>query len=148
MRAQLCTVLGCVALAAGLHGCATKPERRGLDPHALIGFGSAAEIVRAFESRNLPVDSQVLRTEKAEFLFATVYPYSGPNIFDVYCFERIEKELWHLRSLCLFVYSPSMKVELVRDREFINVLHDGEVLFKVGSAAAQERRNRLPVRPP
>jgi len=95
-----------------------------------------------FNSHGVITHSQGITTRTSRFLFISSYPYTGPRIFSVYCFEAIEPHLWRLRSLNLFMYSQNMKVDLVENAGFVDVIHDGEVLFRIGSSADQERRSR------
>lgn len=65
-------------------------------------------------------------------------------MFDVHCYERIEPDLWHLRAQFVFAHSPIMQVEFTPDGEFVNVVHDGQISFKIRSTAEQTRKNRIP----
>jgi hypothetical protein len=86
-----------------------------------------------------------VRSGGGDFFFVTTYPCSGPRIFNIYCFEKTEPDLWYLRAQFVFLHSPVMRAEFIPEGEFINIVHDGKKLFRVYSAAEQTRKGRAPV---
>jgi hypothetical protein len=86
-----------------------------------------------------------IKTPHTEYLFVTVGgPFGGARIFEVFCYEHTEHDIWRERGMVFVTYSPIMRPQFIPHGDTVDLVHEGEVLFTFGSAGAQERRNRQP----
>jgi hypothetical protein len=138
-----------LAMCALLEGCASPGQRKWVPLESVVGLSSVSEIREAFTRRNLSTQMEEVSVGGDDFFFVSSYPYSGPRIFNVYCFERIEPTLWRLRAVLLFASSRAMRVEFKTGPGYVEIVHEGKPLFRITPAAQQERhdRNRAGVKP-
>jgi hypothetical protein len=128
-----------------LGGCAAPRQVRHLDPHGVFAFSSASEITNAFKAVSSVLPFDYIKTPHTEYLFVTVGgPFGGARIFEVFCYEHTEHDIWRERGMVFVTYSPIMRPQFVPHGDTVDLVHEGEVLFTFGSAGAQERRNRQP----
>jgi hypothetical protein len=142
MRARCCSILMALVSCALLEGCVEPRGSKWIPPQSVIGFSSVEEIRKAFAHREISTQTSQVHSDDGDFFFVSSYPYSGPRIFNVYCYERIDPDLWRLRAVLVFVSSGTMRVEFQKTAGYVEVVHEGKPLFKIAAAADQEHQDR------
>lgn len=145
VRSKCCTILITALIGCFLLSCATKQQGRWIEPQAVFGFSSIEEITNKFASYdvNTPhgMRTREVQAKGGHFLFVTRIPYSSSNVLTTYCFEQTERDFWNLRALLVFARVRSVYLEFVPNGDFVNVVHEGKVLFKVAGAASERQQN-------
>jgi hypothetical protein len=126
--------------------CAPKDQGRWVKSEELLSFTSIEQITNKFATYEYVAshgfDLQDVRTRTSRFLFVTTHPYSGSSVFNAFCFEQLNPSLWRLRSELLFHQSNSMQLRFVPEGDVVNVLQDGQVVFKIVSLSALGLKGR------
>ncbi len=138
-----------VLLAVSLQGCVRQNDHNWPNTREVLMLSSAREIEEKFRTL-LPAytDNSVhfsitkVQAETSQFLFVTAYPYTGPAIFSVYCYEEINPALWHLRAVVPIIEAHMAAASFAADGNSVKVICDGEVILKVGSVAAAVRKEQ------
>jgi len=142
-----CGALLSVAALIGcfVAGCATKQQGHWIEPPAILGLSSVQEITNRFASYDVVaahgMRTREVQTKDAHFLFVTIVPYSNSTILGTYCFEQTERDFWALRTMLVFQRVRGVDLEFVPDGDFVNVVHEGKVLFKVAGAASERQQS-------
>jgi hypothetical protein len=84
--------------------------------------------------------TKAITARNARFAFVTAYPYRGPNVFSIYCFEQIDTDTWHLRAVIPVIEAQDATPRFIWDGGSVKVLIDGRMILSVDSVAETMRR--------
>jgi hypothetical protein len=136
----IAALIGCLVA-----GCGAKHQGHWIEPPAILGLSSIQEITNKFASYNVVAGhgmrTQEVQTKGAHYLFVTIIPYSNSTILSTYCFEQTERDFWHLRTMLVFQRVRGVDLEFVPDGDFVNVVHEGKVFFKVASMDSERQKS-------
>jgi len=149
MRARLICIAACGVLTfSGWFGCghrnhriSTEDARWTVPPDLVIAL-SFQELTNNFSAHNRGFRTEVQTTIDSRFALFSRYAHSGIRSFEVFCYERIEDDVWHLRTVHFVHESDSMRVRPVLTNNCLYLLHDGITLYSVCSASDQVVRQR------
>jgi hypothetical protein len=121
------------------HDEGLKADARWTVPPELVIATSFRELTNAFAKHNAAFRININTTSDSSFAVLSRYAHSGIRSFESYCYERIQEDVWHLRSVHFFHVSDSMIVQVVSTNGGVNLIHDGVTLFSIYQASNQVR---------
>jgi hypothetical protein len=134
-------------LAACLLGCAGRDLRRWIDPDDVLMISSQDQIEAEFRRLFCGFGDgpkrfsiKEMTAGDARFAFVTAYPYRGPNVFGIYCFEQITRDTWHLRAVIPVIEAQDATPTFIWDGGPVKVVVDGRAILTVNSVAETMRR--------
>lgn len=146
MRRDLCTrccaLLILTALLLLLPGCQTQKLDRWVKPDALLFTATTQEIkdefLRLYSGQRNPSDCFIMQQVQAantRYLFVTVYPYRGPIIVGVYCFEQVNSDAWHLRAVAPILEGSTASPTFLAEGDSVKIWDGRKLVFSVESVA-------------
>ena len=143
MRARLSLSVCAILMLSCWLGCRQdyqqelNTDSRWTVPPKLVIASSFHDLTNDFAKHNTAFHITVEVTSNPNFAALSRYAHSGIRAFETYCYERIEGDFWHLRSVMFFHASDSMKVEALATNGAVDFVHDGVTLFSVYGASNQ-----------
>jgi hypothetical protein len=103
----------------------------------LVIANSLQELTNVFAVANREYTWTLETTVDPDFAILSRYAHSGIRSFEVYTYEKVIDGFWHLRSVSFIHASDSMKVQVQRTNDAVQLFHDRVPLFTVQSSVRQ-----------
>lgn len=123
-----------LVIFAAFIGCSHRKNARWVNPETVLFMGSKQDIEESFTLRfsghtsdSDRFFSEDIKTEGSEYLAITSYPYRGPDIFNIYLFEKVS-ELWQLRIVVPVIDRSPQKPMFVAEGDAVRI-NLGEATF-------------------
>lgn len=128
-----------------LAGCdrGASPPIKWVVPVDLAIARSYSELTNEIALFNAGIPYTFYRVENSTFAILERRSHDSSRMFDVFVFENIENELWHLRGIQFIHNSQTMSVKVIETNGALSLIHDEVPLFTATKAAEQVLRQRF-----
>jgi hypothetical protein len=96
-------------------------------------FASTNAIDTYFETNGLPAVVKEVQTKSTKYCFVWAFPYSGMDATLLYCYVKYERGWMLYFQAGLIRTDPNADLKFKANGDYVDVIREGELLFKIKS---------------
>jgi hypothetical protein len=132
---QIVSLLGiCAVWLSGITICISDeamPPNTSKTSQDFPTFFKADQDLKAYFIESYPgADTEIIQGKLRTYCFALVYPYSGMDTTDLYCFVKVDTG-WLLFLRATLWKTPPKSTHFRLDDDFVDVICKGNVVLKI-----------------